>query len=61
MDPSVAVAPDIFDVVATPDVVLPVVTAHILSPWLWQLGQTNCVAMPVGKWMLPPQLGQPKA
>ncbi len=39
MDPSVAVAPDIFDVVATPDVVLPVVTAHIMSPWLWQLGQ----------------------
>lgn len=39
MDPSQVVAPDFFDAIAEPDVLLPLVMANAMSPRLWRLGR----------------------
>lgn len=39
MDPSQVVAPDLFDAIAEPDVLLPLVLANAMSPRLWRLGR----------------------
>lgn len=39
MDPSQVVAPDLFDAIAEPDVMLPLVMANAMSPRLWRLGR----------------------
>ena len=39
MDPSQVVAPDLFDAIAEPDVLLPLVMANAMSPRLWRLGR----------------------
>lgn len=44
MDPSQVVAPDLFDAVAEPDVLLPLVMANAMSPRLWRLGRKVAAA-----------------
>jgi hypothetical protein len=44
MDPSQVVAPDLFDAVAEPDVLLPLVMANAMSPRLWRLGRKFAAA-----------------
>ena len=39
MDLSQVVAPDLFDAMAEPDILLPLVMANAMSPRLWRLGR----------------------
>lgn len=44
MDPSQVVAPNLFDAIAEPDVLLPLVMANAMSPRLWRLGRKVAAA-----------------